>query len=223
MKKNLTRVITSILAFVMVLTMGLTGSTVTAEAATKVGFYSGNPKVITYSTTDNYSSYYTYLYIDGVSKKSDIKSLKSSNKNIKVEATTYGSIKVTFRDKTASTTISCKAKGKKISTTLKIKKYSNPCKTIKLGSTNFTSKFKNNWDYKQKKTFKNQKLNVQMNKNWKITSIVVSNSSGYTRYTVNSSKFNKKVSLKGSYSYIDINCYNSKTKCYETLTLWRVN
>lgn len=220
MKKNLTRIITSFLAFVMVLTMGLAGSTVTAEAAT-VKFNSYNPKVITYSTKDDYKGYYTYLYIDGVSKKSDIKNLKSSNTNIKVEATTYGSIKVTFRDKTESTKISCKAKGKKISTTLKIKKYSNPCKSIKLGNKNFTSKFKNYWKYKQTKTFKNQKLNITMNKNWKITSVYVYNSSGYSRYTVNSSKFNKKISIKGSYSYVDINCYNSKDKCYETLTFMK--
>ena len=121
--------------------------------------------------------------------------------------------------KAEKTTISCKVKGVKLSTTLKVKKYSNPCKSIKLGSKNFTSKFSNYWEYKQTKTFKNQKLNIQMNKNWKITSIYVYNSSGSQYFTVNSNKFNKKISLKGSYSYVDVYCYNSKDKCYEVLTL----
>lgn len=222
MKSNFKKIIASFLAFVMIISAGLVSAPQDVKAATKEDVYWNpyNSYVSTYSTTDKYTGYYVTLSIVGCTKKSQIKNLKSSNKNIKVEAKD-GYIKVIFRDKAESTKISCKVRGVKLSKTFTVKKYSNPCKSIKLGKTNLTSKYKTYWTYSQKKSFKNQKLNIKMNKNWKITNIYVSNSDGYSRYTVNGTSFNKKISIKGSYSYFDVYCYNKKTKVYECLTFYK--
>ncbi len=222
MKRNFKKIVAAFLAFVMIISTALVSAPQDVEAATKKDVYWNpyNSYVSTYSTTDNYKGYYVTLSIVGCTKKSQIKNLKSSNKNIKVEAKN-GYIKVTFRDKAEKTKISCTVKGVKLSKTFTVKKYSNPCKSIKLGKTNLTSKFKTYWTYYQSKTFKNQKLSIQMNKNWKISNIYVSNSDGYTKYPVNGTKFNKKISIKGSYSYFDVYCYNTKTKVYECLTFYK--
>lgn len=222
--KNFKKILASLLVFVMVLSMGLVPAAEDVAAASKknVYFNSLNPSVVTYCTGDNSIGYYTTLSIMGCSKKSEIKNLKSSNKNVKVYARN-GYIRAEFKDKKATAKITCTVKGVKLSTTLTVKKYSNPFKSIKLGKTNLTSKYKNDRTYRQKNDYKNQKLKIEMNKNWKISSIYVSNDSGYQNLRVNSNKFNKKISIKGNYSYFTVYCYNTKTDVSEAIRFYKSN
>lgn len=222
--KNFKKILASLLVFVMVLSMGLVPAAEDVTAASKKNVYI-NPysaTVATYCTGDQYSRYSSTISIVGCSKKSEIKNLKSDNKNIKVSARD-GYIRVEFGDKAGKAKITCKVKGVKLSTTFTVKKYSNPFKSIKLGKTNITSKYKKNWTYRQTKQFKNQKLNIQMNKNWKISSIYVYNSSGSQSFRVNSNKFNKKISIKGNYSYFTVYCYNTKTNVSEAMSFYKSN
>lgn len=217
--KNFKKILASLLVFVMVLSMGLVPAAEDVAAASKKNIYI-NPystRTVTYYTGDNLSKYSGVISIVGCSKASEIKSLKSDNENIKVSARN-GYIRVEYGDKAGKAKITCKVKGVKLSTTFTVKKYSNPCKSLKIGKTNLTKKYNKTWSYRQNKEFKNQKLDVQMNKNWKISTIYVSNSSGTQRFYVNKNKFNKKISIKGNYSSFSIYCENTKTGINEVIS-----
>lgn len=219
MKKNFKKILATFFALVMIISATLVTVPQNVAAATKKDVYWDpyNSYVNTYCTTDEYTGYYLDLNIVGCTKKSQIKNLKSSNKNIKVKAKN-GCIQVLYRDKAEKTKISCTVNGVKLKTDFTVKKYSNPCKSIKLGKTNLTSKFKSNWSYNQKKNFNKQKLDIKMNKNWIITSVEVSNGNDIDEYPVNSTKFSKKITIKGKNSNFVIYCYNTKTKVCEALT-----
>lgn len=89
MKKATKRVLAAFLALAMVFTLLAVPATsmkdVSAATSKKVYFYPSNG-VVTYKPGDQYSSYYTIISIIGCSKKSEIKKLKSTNKDIRVEA-----------------------------------------------------------------------------------------------------------------------------------------
>lgn len=217
------------IAFVLVIAMAVTASvmlpqsTVEVQAAkAKVYVNPYSAKVVTYKPDDGYSKYSTTISIMGCTKKSQIKKLKSSNKAIKVSAKN-GYIQATFGDKAGKTTITCTVKGVKLKTTLTVKKYTNPCKSIKVGKQNLTSKFKNTDVYRTNKGYKNQTLNIKMNKGWKISSVYVykgGGSSANKRYNVNNkSSFSKKITVSNDYGYVYVSCYNEKTKISEWLEI----
>lgn len=190
----------------------------TAQAATSVSINKNYQNmVLTYKPGDGYKGYYTYIYINGCTSKSQIKSLKSSNKAATLEAQN-GKIKVSFPKKAFKTTISCTVKGKKLKTTLTIKKYSNPLKTFKIDKSTFTSKFSNNDVYRQGKSFKNKTMTLKAKSGWIIGLVYVYNGSSYKKYDVYGSSFSKKVTLG---SRIEVLCYNSKQNIFETLTLYK--
>lgn len=192
------------------------------QAATKPYFIAKNP-VLTYKTGDAYSRYYTMLSIAGCTKKSEIKNLKSSNKKVQVEAKD-GYVVAYFGDKALTSTISCKVNGTKISTKLTIKKYSNPFSTFKIGSANFTSKFNKDDEYRQKKDFKKQTLNIKVKKDWIITSVSVYSDGSSNTYRVNKSSFSKKITLSGKYSAtIYVYVKNAKTGVSEHMIFQKSN
>jgi hypothetical protein len=222
MKKLIARAAAAVLTVALTLAAVLVIPQQTAEvqaATTTPKFYSSK-YILTYEPGDNYSSYYTVLSIAGSPSASKIKNLKSTSSDIKVEAKN-GYIKATFGDKAAKATISCKVNGTKISTVVEVKKYTNPCKSFKIGSTNFTSKFKTTSTYRQSKSFKKQKLSITMNDNWKITGVYVYNGSSTNSWTVNGTSFSKTISLTNSYSYVDVYCTNTKTGVKEYLTFYK--
>lgn len=215
-------------AFLLALTLLLTADTlflskpVDVSAASNKPYinpYDANP-VLTYKPGDKAKypgGYYTTISIVNCSKKSQIKNLKSSNKNIKVEAKD-GYIKAYFGYKEGKATITCTVNKVKLKTTLTVKKYSNPLKTFKIGKTNYTSKYKTINDYKDKKSYKKQKLILETNKNWVIRSVYVYSGSSTQSYRPNSTKLTKKVTLNPkNYDNVYIYLYNSKTKISERL------
>lgn len=219
MKKFVQKVIAFMLVAAMVITAGVFGKAEGVQAATASVYI--NPysdTVVTYKPGDGVTKNWSVISIVGCSKKSEIKNLKSSNKNMKAEKRD-GYVVVYFGDKAQKTTITCTVKGVKLKTTLTVKKYTNPAKSFKIGKTNLTSQFKNTNSVKKNgKTYKNQALNVQLKSGWKINYVVVYNDGKSKHYSnVNSSKFSKKITLKGSTSYVHVQCVNAKTKITEDL------
>ena len=173
--------------------------------------------VVTYKTGDNKTTYLGTVNIVGCTKKSEIKNLKSSNKNMKVKSGD-GYIVVYYGDKAQKTTITCTVKGVKLRTTFAVKKYDNPVKNMKIGSTNLTSEFKNTDCYKKNgRIYKDKKLTVQVKSGWKIDCVSVYNGGKSKIYKVNSTKFSKKITLTSKNSYISVRCVNFRTKVVEKL------
>lgn len=196
---------------------------VSAATSKKVYFYPSNG-VVTYKPGDQYSSYYTIISIIGCSKKSEIKKLKSTNKDIRVEAKD-GYVKAYFGKKAATTTISCTAKGVKIKTKLTVKKYTNPVKTFKIGSKNYASKYAKNDDYRLNKKVSKKQLSIKANAGWKIRSVYVVNGSTRKSYTwLDKTSFSKKITLsKVNNAYVYVVMYNTKTGAGETLYYYYSN
>lgn len=219
MKKFAKKVIAFMLVAAMVITAGVFAPTDEAQAASKSVYI--NPfsdTVVTYKPGDGISSNWSVISIVGCTKKSEIKNLKSSNKNMKAEKRD-GYVVVYYGDKAQKTTITCTVKGVKLKTTLTVKKYVNPAKSFKIGKINLTSQFKTtNIAKKAGKDYKNQTLSVQLKSGWKIGYVTVRNNGQSKQYNnVNSSKFSKKITLKGTDSYVIVQCINAKTKVTEYL------
>lgn len=131
-----------------------------------------------------------------------------------------GYIRVEFGKKAAKSTITCTVKGVKLKTTFTVKKYTNPCKTFKIGKTNLLSKFNKNDVLRTNKAFKKQKLDIKLKSGWKISSVHVTSGTGsYNNYRVNKSSFSKKITVSNNYGYIYVYCYNEKTKVSECLQI----
>lgn len=219
MKKFAQKVIAFMLVAAMIITAGVFAPTDEVQAAnSKVYINPFSATVVTYKPGDGVSENWSVISIMGCSKKSEIKNLKSSNKNMRVEKRD-GYVVVYFGDKVQKTTITCTVKGVKLKTTLTVRKYVNPAKSIKIGKTNLTSKFKTtDICRKNGKTYKNQTLSVQLKSGWKINYVSVRNNGKTKQYNkVNSAKFSKKITLKGNDSYVLIQCVNAKTKVTENL------
>lgn len=218
MKKFTQKVIAFLLVAAMIVTAGVFAPAKEVEAASNVYINPFSATVVTYKPGDTTTNNWSVISIMGCEKKSQIKNLKSSNKNIRVEKRD-GYLVAYFGDKAQKTTITCTVKGVKLKTTLTVKKYTNPAKSIKIGKTNITSKFKDtNYARKNGKTYKNQTLNIQLKSGWTIKYVAVYNDGKTKQYSnINSAKFSKKITLKGSSSSVHIQCVNKKQKIAEDL------
>ena len=145
MKKLSKKVIAFALAVVMTLTAGAVAPQGNVEVQAASGRVYVNPysaTVVTYKPGKDVNTFTSTISIMGCNKAKEIKKLKSSNKNIRVAARD-GYIRVEYGKKEAKSTITCTVKGVKLKTTFTVKKYTNPCKTFKIGKTNLLSKFNN--------------------------------------------------------------------------------
>ena len=222
MKKLSKKVIAFALAVVMTLTAGAVAPQGNVEVQAASGRVYVNPysaTVVTYKPGSALSRFSSVISIMGCSKAKEIKNLKSSNKYIKV-APRDGYIRVEFGKKAAKSTITCTVKGVKLKTTFTVKKYTNPCKTFKIGKTSLLSKFNKNDVLRTNKAFKKQKLDIKLKSGWKISSVHVTSGTGsYKNYRVNKSSFSKKITVSNNYGYIYVYCYNEKTKVSECLQI----
>ena len=204
-----------LIAFALVLVMTVTAGAVIPQGMVEVQAASGRVYVNPYSAT-----VVTYKPGSALSRFSSVISIMgSSNKYIKV-APRDGYIRVEFGKKAAKSTITCTVKGVKLKTTFTVKKYTNPCKTFKIGKTNLLSKFNKNDVLRTNKAFKKQKLDIKLKSGWKISSVHVTSGTGsYNNYRVNKSSFSKKITVSNNYGYIYVYCYNEKTKVSECLQI----
>ncbi len=212
-ERKFKRVASMLIAIVtIVATLAIPQQTVTVKAASSP-YFIGEKHIAVYEKGGTEYSNWIVLSIMNCTKKSEIKSLKSSNKNVKVEAKD-GYVVATYPNKALSTTITCTVKKKKLSTKLTVKKYQNPVKTFKIGSKNNASLFKYNSYYYEGKTCKNQKFTVAANSGWKIMSVNIDTGSKkiskYFSYGKYASSYSTKMSLTKSYASIGVGLYNAK-------------
>ena len=180
MKKLSKKVIAFALAVVMTLTAGAVAPQGNVEVQAASGRVYVNPysaTVVTYKPGKDVNTFTSTISIMGCDKAKEIKKLKSSNKNIRVAARD-GYIRVEYGKKEAKSTITCTVKGVKLKTTFTVKKYTNPCKTFKIGKTNLLSKFNKNDVLRTNKAFKKQKLDIKLKSGWKISSVHVTSGTG---------------------------------------------
>ncbi|MCI8483807.1 MAG: hypothetical protein HFH41_05660 [Lachnospiraceae bacterium] len=198
-----------------------------AEAAGKYYIPRAYQNMTFYYAPDDLPATYATLmvYQKNTKKKpkaSSIKSLKSSDPSI---ARPYidknGNIRVYFFKKTGKAVISFKIGSQKLSSTINIKKYTNPLKTFKVGKKNFLSHFNNSTEYNYFHTspWKNQKVSIKAASGWRISSLSMQYGTGTCKINANKKKisFSKKVTFDGKTDYITVTMYHVKTKSYVTL------
>ncbi len=161
--------------------------------------------------------------IYGLTKKSQVKSLKSSNKNVaSVTVNKYpGDKDVLFTvepKKPGNATISIKVEYGKKTKTLKykvtVKKYVNVSTSFKIGSKDVASKFQKEMFASTRNPKKKEKISIKPRKGWELRAIRLSTKSGKQTTIAN----NKKVNLK-KYSQIYVDFDNVKEGFSSTLVV----
>lgn len=221
MKQLLKKTVAFALVFAMMVTANLVmpQNTMEVQAASKVCINPYSATTVTYKTGDTSSKYSAVISIEGCKKASEIKKLKCSTKDVKLTAKN-GYIKAEYGDKVTKATITCTVKNVKLKTTLTVKKYTNPYSSVKIGKTNFTSKFNTTDKYKNSKTFKKQKLVLKTKSGWIISSVTVKPGDGSSKgYSVNKNSFSKTISLKGNGGTVYTYLRNTKTGAEECLRI----
>ncbi len=221
MKKMTAVIMTFALAVTAVLVSAPNTMVVKAATSSKVYINPYSERVVTYKPGNEATSFSGVISISGCNKKSEIKKLKSDNKNIKVEARD-GYISVQYGKKAGKANITCTVRGVKLKTTFTVKKYSNPLKSFKIGTTNFKSKYNSINRYRQKKSYKNKTVTVQVNSGWKIKSLSLTQNGKFKYYYPNSSKFSAKISLTKDYDDIVMIIKNEKTGVSEYISFTKV-
>lgn len=214
MKKQLTKILSMMLVFVMVMCLV---PPVEAMASSKPHYpinstYRYYPKDKAANKTSHAFGNYNTNH--------KITNLKSSNKKVATISKNYRNnytyLNVTTK-RAGKTTISFSvkigSKTYKYKSTITVTKYTPPLKSIKIGSTNLSSRFNKNDTHNLggKKTYKG-KINIKLNKNWKIVSINFFTANGKLKKLKNKDS----VTLKKNCDLF-VNCYNKKTNKWETV------
>ncbi len=227
--KNLSKIISSwLLIFTFIFTsIFFTPQTATISEAAGTYYIPSTYKNMTYyAVPKDLSATYVLLkvYHSKTHQKpraSSIKALKSSNPSV---ARPYldknGEIRVYFFKKAGKASISFKIGKQTLKSNITIKEYSNPLKTFKIGKKDFTSKFKasTEYNYFHVSNLNNQNVMIKAAKGWKISSLDIHY--GPRTYKINSCRkdlFSKLLMFNGSYDYINITMYHTKSKSHITL------
>ena len=228
MKKVWKKTISLTLAFVILFTGMLFApqTASTAEAASAYYLPSAYQNMVFYCVPDDLPATYVTLkvYKKGTYKKpkaSYIHSLSSSDPSI---ARPYidksGDIRVYFFKKPGTAAISFQIGKQTLTSTITVKKYSNPFSRFKVGKKDFTTRFRSSTEcnYFHTADLKNQAVSLKAAKGWKISSLRIQY--GTASYVINSCRklsFSKKFTFDGAADYISVTMYHGKTKSYITL------
>ena len=218
MKKRLTKMLSAMLVLVMVMCLV---PPVEAAAATKKPKFPGGIDFHYYAKDKPLNTEQWVLGEKGTNYK--VTNLTSSDKKIVTVSKIYdqeytcikfkvkkaGKAKVSFKVKAGSKTYSYECD-------VSVSKYSNPIKTLKIGTKNYASKFtKNNYyDLGENKKVTG-KLAIKTNANWKIKYLYIWD---YNKNKEIKVKNNKNITLKKNQSLM-VSCYNSKTKVWTGITV----
>ena len=218
MKKNLTKRLSMILVLVMVMCLV---PPVEAEAASKKPNFPGGIDFHYYAKDKSLNTEQWVLGKKGTNYK--VTGLTSSNKKIVTVSKIYdqeytcikfkvkkaGKAKVSFKVKVGSKTYSYKCD-------VSVSKYSNPVKTLKIGTKNYASKYnKNNYYDLGGENKVTGKLTVKTNKDWEIKFLYIWD---YNKNKEIKVKNNKNITLKENQSLM-VSCYNNKTKVWTGITV----
>lgn len=224
MKKATKRLLAVLLTFVMAVTLlavPASGMNDVSAATEEVGINPYSTRIV--SIVPGRYGPSGVISVTGTTKASDIKNLKSSNKDMKVSARAAASAYIHVEyTKPGKTTITFTVKGKKIKTTFTVKKYSNPFKTFKVGGKSYTSKFNKAKTVHTNKKISKKTLKVTAKKGWVITQVNVHNGYGSNAskyYRVNKTSFSKKITLNRQYAEVVVQLKQKSTGLYEYMYL----
>lgn len=219
MKKKMKKIASILLGVVLVISSCMIPSKEAEAAMSNEVSYSKN---ITVSAQGKYGAFY-WLYMGKKVEGAKMVTLKSSNKKVvKVAEKENVGKWINFNARkpgTAKLTITVKKgnKIKKYTTKIKVVKYKNPVKVMKIGRKNVASKFKkqvSNASYRTKAT--KAKLSIKPVSGWKLKEI-----RGYSAYPVDYKKLknNRTFSVKKYGGVLEVDFYHVKTKVKETISL----
>ena len=193
---------------------------VEASAASKKPFFSKNIEFIYYEKKKDANIEFHTFGDEGVNYK--ITKMKSSNKKVmnmsrifdgentllKLKAQKPGKATITFKATVGNKTYNYKVK-------VKVIKYENPLKVLKIGKKDYAAKFAQEESYGLCKKNLEGKLAIKASPNWKIDSIHIWD---YNKNKHIKVKNNKKISLKKEQS-LCISVSNKKTGQWTVLNL----
>ena len=222
MKKILTKMLSVTLVLVMMMCLV---PPVEAEASSKKPSFPTKIDEMYYPKDKQMNTAGWIFGNEGTNYK--ITNLKSSNKKVLTVSKKYqykyttlnmklkkaGTATISFKVKIGSKTYNYKCK-------VTVSAYTNPVKTLKIGSKNYASKFKNSsfYDLGGKKNHKG-KLSITANKNWKIESIYIYNLKTGKEQKV---KNNKSITLKKNHT-LGVSLRNKKTGKWSYVSLSNYN
>lgn len=198
------KLLASILSITLVFGIGFYAPT-KAEAAS-ISSYSKNRN---YMYDPDYGYVKDTIFVDGISKASQIKDLKSSKSKLKVRATEYG-VEFYSTKFTGTATISFKVGSKKLSTKVYIKKYTNPLSSIEIDGDDYTSDFNNRRTVYCDKQYSKKKLKVKAKSGWEIQNVYTSNGNTTKYYDVNKKSFSKSITITKEYASLQVFVYNKE-------------
>ena len=160
------------------------------------------------------------ISIYGQVPNAKITNLKNSNPNVvKLNLNQeYGIIGYTIL-KEGISKVSFRYAGKTLTQKITVVKYEDPCKSFKIGSTNYTKYFKKSrhFNHNNRKKDITATIKIVPKKGWKLTKIEVQNMYDGTKKARNNSKI--KLSIKGTGTGVYAYFKNIKTGIVEELFL----
>lgn len=220
MKKTMKKLLSGVLAFVMLFMMQLVlpQNTTDVEAAVKYSFDKAYQNKTVYYIPDGNEVQYFELKIRNQPKATQIKNVtvkadKSSAGAFRAYAR-KGCIRVYYRA-AGTVQVSCKIGRQKLTTKLYVKKYTNPFASFKIGKTDFTKRYANTneFEYYHTKAVKNQKLTIRMKKGFLVKSVYAYGTGSRSVYDIDKASYSQnKVSLSAAYSHIIVTVYDKAQK-----------
>ena len=168
-----------VFVLLMLTVLGMFG-VISARAEEEPDVYSGIKSISLYAVKPRQTN---MVPINWVSDKKQIKNLKCSNSkvaSVSIKKHSGACFLAIVPKKAGKVKISFTAKygenlqySKKLNFKVTVLKYSNPCKSFKIGSKQYASLFKNNPEAKVRPQNKKLKISVKPNKGWAVKKIEV--------------------------------------------------
>lgn len=197
-------------------------STVGSQSCLTNYFYATeNKNIVVYQNNSPYTN--TVVYPAHTAKTFKITNLKSNKGGVWLR--NFGTyFTINSQSFTGTAKITYKFNGKSQTLKYTVKKYTNPCKSFKIGSTEYAKTFNSKTSTYSFRNVKNQKLQIQANSGWVITEIVTSSSryngkSDMKFYKPNKSSFTKNnlTLFNNGYSYLYVTFKNTSNGGENTL------
>lgn len=179
-------------------------------------------KIIISDGITNIGNYFLYDYADDYNAVEVLlgSSVKKIGKNVvKVELDEqFGAIRVNVL-KEGTSKVSFRYAGKAFTQKITVVKYEDPCKSFKIGSTNYTKYFKKSrhFNHNNRKKDITATIKIVPKKGWKLTKIEVQNMYDGTKRVKNNSKVT--LSIKGTGTGLYAYFKNTKTGVVQVLNL----
>ena len=206
-----------------VLTFELASTITIPQIGTCVDVQAANPfiqKNVSYYLYENQRPSGGFIIVYDPLPNGKISNIKNSNPNVvKVELDEqFGAIRVNVL-KEGTSKVSFRYARKTFTQKITVVKYEDPCKSFKIGSTNYTKYFKKSrhFNHNNRKKDITATIKIVPKKGWKLTKIEVQNMYDGTKRVKNNSKVT--LSIKGTGTGLYAYFKNTKTGVVQVLNL----